>query len=98
MEDGRRVPPTSSNGSTDTNLIPQMLVERVDVVTGGASAAYGSDAVSGAVNFILDKKFTGLKADIQRGISTYKYICKCWTTQPDRFTPNPHHQMPEPNT
>jgi outer membrane receptor protein involved in Fe transport len=71
LEDGRRVPPTSSNGATDTNLIPQLLVDRVDVVTGGASAAYGSDAVSGVVNFILNKNFTGLKGNIQSGISTY---------------------------
>ncbi|MET0271872.1 MAG: TonB-dependent receptor [Phenylobacterium sp.] len=70
LEDGRRVPPTSSNGATDANLIPQLLVERVDVVTGGASAAYGSDAVSGVVNFIIDKAFTGVKAVAQSGVST----------------------------
>ncbi|WCT74147.1 TonB-dependent receptor [Sphingomonas naphthae] len=72
LQDGRRVPPTSSNGGTDANLIPQLLVDRIDVVTGGASAAYGSDAVSGVVNFILNKKFEGLKANIQSGVSTYK--------------------------
>ena len=70
LEDGRRVPPTSSNGSTDANLIPQMLVERIDVVTGGASAAYGSDAVSGVVNFILNKNFTGVKTLLQTGVSS----------------------------
>jgi iron complex outermembrane receptor protein len=47
------------------------LIARVDVVTGGASAAYGSDAVSGVVNFILDTKFTGLKGQAQAGISKY---------------------------
>ena len=57
--DGVRVPPTSFDGAVDTNTIPQSLVSRVDVVTGGASAAYGSDAVVGAINFILDKSFTG---------------------------------------
>jgi outer membrane receptor protein involved in Fe transport len=67
---GRRVPPTSSNGATDTNLIPQMLVNRVEVVTGGASAAYGSDAVSGVVNFVLDEKFEGLKLIAQSGTSS----------------------------
>jgi outer membrane receptor protein involved in Fe transport len=41
-----------------------MLMSRVDIVTGGASAVYGSDAVAGVVNFILDKKFTGFKYDI----------------------------------
>lgn len=71
LEDGRRLPPTSSNGATDANLIPQMLVERVEVVTGGASAAYGSDAVSGVVNFIMNKKFEGARLNAQSGISTY---------------------------
>ena len=71
LMNGRRVPPTSSNGATDANLIPQMLIRRVDVVTGGASAAYGSDAVSGVVNFVLDDTFSGLKLNAQSGISTY---------------------------
>ena len=71
LQDGRRVPPTSNNGAVDTNLIPQMLVQRIDVVTGGASAAYGSDAISGVVNFILDKRFSGLKLQVQSGLSKY---------------------------
>lgn len=68
--DGRRVTPSQPTGATDANLIPQSLVKRVDVVTGGASAAYGSDAVSGVVNFVLDTKFTGIKANLQGGISS----------------------------
>lgn len=67
--DGRRVVAASSAGSPDINLFPQDLVSRVEVVTGGASAAYGSDAVAGVVNFILDKKFTGLRLRAQSGIS-----------------------------
>jgi iron complex outermembrane receptor protein len=67
--DGRRFISQGASGSVDTNLFPQALVSRVEVVTGGASAAYGSDAVSGVVNFILDKKFQGFKGDIQAGIS-----------------------------
>jgi iron complex outermembrane recepter protein len=71
--DGRRMVPSSVSGSvagaTDINIIPQALVQRVDVVTGGASAAYGSDAVSGVVNFVLDKRFTGLKGELQGGVS-----------------------------
>jgi iron complex outermembrane receptor protein len=51
--------------------IPQMLIQRVDIVTGGASAVYGSDAVAGVVNFILDKKFNGLKVNGQYGVSRY---------------------------
>jgi iron complex outermembrane receptor protein len=67
--DGNRMAPTSYTGAVDTNVIPQMLVQRVEVVTGGASAVYGSDAVSGVVNFVLDKKFEGLKVEAQSGIS-----------------------------
>lgn len=67
--DGHRVPPTSYTGAVDTNIIPQILLERVDVVTGGASAVYGSDAVSGVVNFVLDKEFEGFKGTAQSGIS-----------------------------
>lgn len=68
--DGIRVPPTTFRGAIDVNTIPQLLIQRVDVVTGGASAVYGSDAVSGAVNFVLDKNFTGVKGVAQSGVST----------------------------
>jgi iron complex outermembrane receptor protein len=57
-------------GATDVNLFPQILIKRVDVVTGGASAAYGSDAVAGVVNFVVDTDFTGVKGDLQGGISS----------------------------
>jgi iron complex outermembrane receptor protein len=67
--DGQRVPPTSFDGTVDSNVIPQALVQRVDIVTGGASAAYGSDAVSGVINYILDTNYTGIKGTIQKGIS-----------------------------
>jgi outer membrane receptor protein involved in Fe transport len=69
--DGRRMPATNGGGSVDVNIMPQSLVQRVDVVTGGASAAYGSDAVAGVVNFILDTRFEGLKGEVQGGVSTY---------------------------
>jgi iron complex outermembrane receptor protein len=69
LVDGQRVPPTSFEGTVDTNVLPQALVQRVDVVTAGASATYGSDAVSGVVNFVLDKKFTGFKGSVQGGVS-----------------------------
>ncbi len=69
--DGLRVPPTLINGIVDVDVIPQMLVQRVDTVTGGVSAVYGSDAISGVVNYIIDKKFTGVKAQINGGISDY---------------------------
>jgi outer membrane receptor protein involved in Fe transport len=70
--DGRRTVASSIQmNATDVTLFPQMLVSRVDVVTGGASAAYGSDAVAGVVNFIIDNKFKGLRVEAQTGISTY---------------------------
>jgi iron complex outermembrane receptor protein len=63
--DGRRI----TAGVPDVNNVPNALVSRVEVVTGGASAAYGSDALSGVVNFILDHKFTGLRATVNGGIT-----------------------------
>lgn len=54
----------------DTNTIPSDLIDRVDVVTGGSSAVYGSDAVAGVVNFILKRNFTGIKLNGQGGISS----------------------------
>jgi outer membrane receptor protein involved in Fe transport len=69
--DGHRVPPTTADGLVDINSLPQMLLSRVDVVTGGASAVYGSDAVTGVINFVPDRKFQGFKVDLQRGESTY---------------------------
>jgi outer membrane receptor protein involved in Fe transport len=72
MIDGRRMAPTAYNGWIDANVIPTALLNRVEVVTGGASAAYGSDAVAGVVNFILDRKFTGLRADLSYGQSKYR--------------------------
>lgn len=69
LQDGRRVPSTTLNGQVDTNTIPQLLVKRVEIVTGGASAVYGSDAVSGVVNFIMDRDFNGLKGVVQSGVS-----------------------------
>ncbi len=71
LQDGRRIAPSQQNGAVNVDALPQMLMSRVDVVTGGASAVYGSDAVAGVVNFILDKNFTGFKYDINAGISKY---------------------------
>ena len=67
--DGRRSVPSTITGLVDVNTIPQSLVKSVEVVTGGASSAYGSDAVAGVVNFALDKKYSGLKVAIDSGIT-----------------------------
>ena len=65
--DGSRVPPTANSGAVDTNVIPQSLIQRVEIVTGGASAVYGSDAMSGVVNFKTRSNFTGIQLDAQYG-------------------------------
>ncbi len=70
--DGARLVPSSLLATTDVSLMPESLVQRVDVVTGGASAVYGSDAVAGVVNFVLDTKFTGFTARVQAGESGYQ--------------------------
>ena len=69
--DGIRLPPTTYTGFVNSEIIPQMLLERVDVVTAGASAAYGSDAVAGAVNYVIDRDFTGMKVESSAGISKH---------------------------
>ncbi len=67
---GRRTAPGDPiNPSADLNTIPSTLVKRVEVLTGGASAVYGSDAVAGVVNFILDNNFTGFKVEVDGGIN-----------------------------
>ncbi|MEO8301497.1 MAG: TonB-dependent receptor, partial [Rhizomicrobium sp.] len=69
--DGMRLPASNANGSVDISTLPQTLMSRVDVVTGGASAVYGSDAITGVVNFVLDKNFNGVKYEANAGISKY---------------------------
>jgi outer membrane receptor protein involved in Fe transport len=67
--DGQRVVQSNVTGQVDIGTMPTALVQRVDVVTAGASAAWGSDAVAGVVNLVLNKKFDGLKASIEAGDS-----------------------------
>src|ERR1700733_15111083 len=65
--DGQRVVSSNISGGVDIGTLPSALIQRVDVVTGGASAAWGSDAVAGVVNFVLNKNFDGFKANLQGG-------------------------------
>jgi outer membrane receptor protein involved in Fe transport len=65
--DGQRVTQSVVTGQVDLSTIPNMLVQRIDVVTGGASSAYGSDALAGVVNLILNKRFTGVKVSADYG-------------------------------
>ena len=69
--DGERVVNNTLSAQPDLSLLPSALVSRVDVVTGGASAAYGSDAIAGVVNFVLDSRFTGFKVNVSGGTSVY---------------------------
>jgi len=62
---------TSVVATTDLNLIPSLMIDRVEVVTGGASAQWGSDAVAGVVNIQLRRKYQGLQIKAQAGISQY---------------------------
>ena len=68
---GQRNVGSQPTGQVDVNTFPQQLVSRVEVVTGGASAAYGSDALAGVINYVLDTEFTGFKAEFQGGLTTY---------------------------
>ncbi|WP_320076607.1 TonB-dependent receptor domain-containing protein [Novosphingobium ovatum] len=68
---GHRFVSTNITGSVDANLVPGALVERVDLVTGGASAAYGSDAIAGVVNFVLNTRYSGVKGQVQYGLSSH---------------------------
>lgn len=70
LVDTKRVVPNSEGSAVDLTLIPSMLVERMEVVTGGASAAYGSDAIAGVVNVILDKDLEGFRAQLDMGQTT----------------------------
>ena len=60
LVNGTRANPTTQSGTVDINNIPAALIDRVEVLTGGASAVYGSDAVAGVVNFILKDDFSGV--------------------------------------
>lgn len=69
LMDGRRLPGSNSDGSVDINALPSALIENVEVITGGASAVYGSDAVAGVVNIRMRHHFDGVEVSAQTGIS-----------------------------
>jgi iron complex outermembrane recepter protein len=69
LVDGKRFVPATTRATVDTNMVPSIMLSRAEVVTGGASAVYGSDAVAGVVNLLLDKQFTGYKIDGELGIA-----------------------------
>lgn len=67
---GRRFPSSSAFGGVDINVFPEAMIKGIETVTGGASAAYGTDAVAGVTNFLLDTDFEGLEASVQGGITS----------------------------
>ncbi|MDP3739321.1 MAG: TonB-dependent receptor [Hyphomonadaceae bacterium] len=69
LMNGRRVVPSNNDGTVDINLIPSPLVQSIEVITGGASATYGSDALAGVVNFILKDDFEGVQVDMSYGLT-----------------------------
>ncbi|MDF0542936.1 TonB-dependent receptor [Sphingobium sp. H39-3-25] len=69
--DGHRVAPAVAFGYADVSSLPQALISRVDVVTGGVSAVYGSDAVAGVVNFVLNRSLEGITGEVSNGITNY---------------------------
>lgn len=72
LVDGRRLPiDVGAGNAADSNQIPSVMVDRIDVVTGGASAQYGSEAVAGVVNVILKDKFEGIRLNVQEGVTQY---------------------------
>lgn len=70
LVDGRRsVPSAPGSSATDIGFIPTGFVDHIDILTGGASAVYGSDAIAGVVNFVYKKHYDGIQANLQTGIS-----------------------------
>lgn len=69
LVDGERLAASSTSGVTDVSQIPTGLIQRVDVVTGGATAVYGSDAMAGVINFVLKKDYEGFEITGQTGVS-----------------------------
>ncbi|MDR0782005.1 MAG: TonB-dependent receptor plug domain-containing protein, partial [Pseudomonadales bacterium] len=71
LVDGSRITPQDKQGPINVDTVPTALVRSVDVVTGGASAAYGADALGGVTNFILDRNYQGFKASVGTGINEF---------------------------
>src|ERR1700675_3651562 len=85
---GKRMAPGAGLGtsaSPDINQIPTAMIQRVDVLTGGASAVYGADAVAGVVNFVMDTHFQGVRLDADYGYNSYKNDNQLYLNDLSRF-------------
>jgi len=71
LVDGRRVTPSNASMAVDINTIPTAAIERVEIISGGASSTYGADAVAGVTNFIMKKNFQGFALDAQIGTTQH---------------------------
>ncbi|MDP9013546.1 MAG: TonB-dependent receptor [Pseudomonadota bacterium] len=71
LMDGRRLMPSNPNGSIDLNTIPMSMIENVEIITGGASSTYGSDAIAGVLNFKLRQTFSGAEISVTHGATTH---------------------------
>jgi len=71
LMDGRRLMSSNPNGSVDLNTIPMSMIENVEIITGGASATYGSDAIAGVLNFKLRQTFSGAEISYTHGATTH---------------------------
>ena len=71
LMDGRRLMSSNPNGSVDLNTIPMSMIDNVEIITGGASSTYGSDAIAGVLNFKLRQNFSGAELSYQHGETTH---------------------------
>jgi len=69
LADGHRVTPVNALMQVDTNSIPSSMIKSVEIISGGASATYGADAIGGVTNFILNRDYEGMRVDGQYGIA-----------------------------
>ena len=95
MIDGKRLSPGTpfdGHAEADINQIPDALVKRIDIVTGGKSTIYGSDAIGGVINFILDRSFEGIKIDVQGGFYNHNnnnnFLREIHLSKPYALAPN----------
>jgi len=102
LVDGKRQTPTTQSGTVDLNLIPTALIKGIDVVSGGGSAVYGSDALAGVVNFIMKKDFEGVQIDASYSFyqhnNDFDGVGNIRTTIASRAATNPSQfQLPDNN-
>jgi outer membrane receptor protein involved in Fe transport len=71
LMDGRRLMSSNPNGTVDLNTIPMSMIDNVEIITGGASSTYGSDAIAGVLNFKLRQNFSGAELNVQHGATTH---------------------------